>query len=583
MLSRSSLLAGAAFAMLFAAGAHAEAAADGAKDAHAKRHHRRVERHVERVVQDNSAAMQSEMAAMQEQLEQLKAAQQQQNAQAQAQMDQMRTQLAQAQASAQAAQEQLNSQIQTIPGVVDKAVAAVAPKTDKIYYRGITITPGGFAAIESVYRSHNEGADIGSSFSGIPLPSTSSGAARTSEYRETARQSRFSLLAEGDVNQAVHLTAYGEVDFLGAALTANSNESNSYQPRMRVLYTQIDWKQDWGKLEFLGGQNWSLATLYSKGLSPRSENVPLTIDAQYSVGFNWARQPQMRLAADIGDHYWFAVSVENPQTTFYTSGKYLPGVSVVDTIPGGSEFPASGTTYALSLNKIPDIIAKAATDQDLQGHALHAEVYGLYRSFYARLDNNGVFSNETTPGGGVGGGAIFGVVPSYLDIQASGLVGRGIGRYGSGQLTDVSFGLDGTIKPIQEWELMLGGVAHPLKTLDVYVYAGEEREMQQQYGVTSSLQNGIGNTFLNNAGCEVDGGACGNSTHYLEQISAGFWQRPYVGKFGRVQWGIEYSYTERHLFPGYGAPGAPTPALNFNPAPIARENMIFTSIRYYPF
>jgi hypothetical protein len=56
-----------------------------------------------------------------------------------------------------------------------------------------------------------------------------------------------------------------------------------------------------------------------------------------------------------------------------------------------------------------------------------------------------------------------------------------------------------------------------------------------------------------------------------------------VGRFGRVQWGIQYSYTERHLFPGYGAPGAPTPALNFNPAPIARENMIFTSIRYYPF
>ncbi|HEX4740846.1 MAG TPA: hypothetical protein VH353_05915 [Caulobacteraceae bacterium] len=567
--------------MLFTAGAHAEAAANGAKDAHAKRHHRRVERHAAPMVQDNSAAMESEMAAMREQLDQLKAAQQQQSAQDQAQMDQMRSQLAQAQASAQAAQEQLNSQIQTIPGAVDKAVAAVAPKTDKIYYRGITITPGGFAAIESVYRSHNQGADIGSSFSGIPLPSASSGAGRTAEYRETARQSRFSLLAEGNVTPDVHLTAYGEADFLGAALTANSNESNSYNLRMRVLYTQIDWKQEWGKLEFLGGQNWSLATLYTKGLAPRSENVPLTIDAQYAVGFNWARQPQMRLAADFNDHVWLAVSVENPQTTFYTSGKYNPGVSLVDTIPGGAEFPGSGTTYALSLNKIPDIIAKVAVDENLQGHSLHAEAYGLYRNFYARLDTSGAFSNESVPGGGVGGGAIFGLVPSLVDIQASGLVGRGIGRYGSGQLTDVSFGLDGTIKPIQEWELMLGGVVHPVKTLDVYAYAGEEREMQQQYGTSTSLQNGIGNTFLNNAGCEVDGGTCGNSTHYIEQITAGFWQRPYVGKFGRVQWGIQYSYTERHLFPGYGAVN---PSLvTFNPAPIARENMIFTSIRYYPF
>ena len=105
--------------------------------------------------------------------------------------------------------------------------------------------------------------------------------------------------------------------------------------------------------------------------------------------------------------------------------------------------------------------------------------------------------------------------------------------------------------------------------------------MQQQYGTSTSLQNGIGNTFLNNAGCEVDAGTCGNSTHYLEQVTAGFWQRPYVGKFGRVQWGIQYSYTERHLFPGFGAVN---PSLvTFNPAPIARENMIFTSIRYYPF
>jgi hypothetical protein len=580
MLPRSSLLAGAAFAMLFTVGAHAEAAADGAKDAPAKKHHRAARR-AEPVRQDNTAAMESEMAAMREQLEQLKAAQQQQTAQSQAQMDQMRAQLSQAQATAQAAQEQLNTQIQTIPGVVDKAVAAAAPKTDKIYYKGVTVTLGGFAAIESVYRSHNTGSDIGSSFAAIPLPFTSSGAGRTAEYRESARQSRFTLLAEGDVNPYVHVAGYGEVDFLGAALTANSNESNSFTPRMRVLYTQIDWKQEWGKLEFLGGQNWSLATLYSKGLNPRSEDIPLTIDAQYVVGFNWARQPQMRLAADINDQYWFAVSVENPQTVWYTSGKYNSGVSVVNTIPGGAEFPASGTTYALSLNKLPDVIAKAATDQNLQGHSLHAEVYGLYRNFYARVDTSGNYSNQSVPGGGVGGGAIFGLVPTYFDVQASGIVGRGIGRYGSGQLPDASFGLDGSIKPIQEWEMMFGGVAHPVKSLDVYVYAGEERQTQQQYGTSTSLQNGVGNIFLNNAGCEVDGGACGNSTHYLEQITTGFWQRPYVGKFGRVQWGIQYSYTERHLFPGFGSVN---PALvTFNPAPIARENMIFTSIRYYPF
>jgi hypothetical protein len=526
--------------------------------------------------------MQSEMASMREQLDQLRAAQQAQAAQDQAQMDQMRAQLASAQSAAQSAQAQLDAQIQTIPGVVTKAVAAAAPKTDKIYYKGVTVTLGGFTAIESVYRSHNEGADIGSSYSGLPLPSASQGA-RTAEFRETARQSRFTLLAEGDATPDVHLTGYGEVDFLAAALTANSNESNSYNPRMRVLYGEVDWKQPFGKLEFVGGQSWSLATMYNHGLSPRNEQVPLTIDAQYNVGFNWARQPQMRLTADIDEHLWFAVSVENPQTVWYTSGKYNSGVSITNTIAGGSGFPGSGTTYALSLNKLPDIIAKAAVDENLQGHAMHAEVYGIYRDFYARLDSNGVYGNEDTAGGGVGGGVILNVVPAVLDIQGSGLIGRGIGRYGSGSLPDASFGLDGTIKPIHEWELMVGGVGHIGKTLDVYVYAGEEREFAQQFNNASgSIYNGVGNILLANAGCETDGGSCGNSTHYLDQISTGFWHRVYNGRFGRLQWGLQYSYTERHLFPGYGAL-VPTTPITYDAAPVARENMIFTSIRYYPF
>ncbi|OYX90726.1 MAG: hypothetical protein B7Y78_13540, partial [Caulobacter sp. 35-67-4] len=88
--------------------------------------------------------------------------------------------------------------------------------------------------------------------------------------------------------------------------------------------------------------------------------------------------------------------------------------------------------------------------------------------------------------------------------------------------------------------------------------------------------------FLNNAGCDTEGSSvCGNSTKFLDQITAGFWERSYSGKFGKVQWGIQYSYTERHLFPGYGSANPAT--VNFDPAPAARENMILTSILYYPF
>ena len=48
-------------------------------------------------------------------------------------------------------------------------------------------------------------------------------------------------------------------------------------------------------------QNWSLATMNTNGITPRNENIPLTIDAQYVVGFDWQRTPQFRIAKDFAD------------------------------------------------------------------------------------------------------------------------------------------------------------------------------------------------------------------------------------------------------------------------------------------
>ena len=39
--------------------------------------------------------------------------------------------------------------------------------------------------------------------------------------------------------------------------------------------------------------------MYRLGIVPRQENVPLTIDAQYVVGFNWERQAQLRVVKDF--------------------------------------------------------------------------------------------------------------------------------------------------------------------------------------------------------------------------------------------------------------------------------------------
>jgi hypothetical protein len=445
---------------------------------------------------------------------------------------------------------------------------ATPPADDgKIHYKGVTLTLGGFAAAETVFRNHNESADISSSFSAIPYGNTSAG--QTNELRFTARQSRVTALAEGDPNDTTHLSFYGEADFLGAAQTANSNESNSYTPRMRVFYSNVDWN-DLG-LHFLAGQNWSLVTMNTQGITPRNEAVPLTIDAQYVPGFAWTRQPQLRLTKDFDKTLWLALSFENPQTTFYTGANSLPkSVILTYNETGGSGFNSANT---LSLNHIPDVVAKVAYEAALPDRTVHVEAFGLYRSFYERLD----YSNENTSGGGFGAGLIVPVVPQLLDFRVSGLAGKGIGRYGSGQLTDVTFDPTGNIQPISEVDWLAGLTLHAGPQLDVYLYAGEERESAQAYFLTSSTGTvtgyGYGNPLYSNSGCalETATGSCVGNTRLIEQVTTGFWHKPYVGRFGRYQWGMQYSRTEREAFSGVGG------------APIGNDSMVFLSFRYYPF
>ena len=67
-------------------------------------------------------------------------------------------------------------------------------------------------------------------------------------------------------------------------------------------------------IHFLAGQEWSLLTTDKVGIIPRQENIPLTIDAQYVPGFNWTRNPQIRIAKDFDDQkIWLAISAESPQ------------------------------------------------------------------------------------------------------------------------------------------------------------------------------------------------------------------------------------------------------------------------------
>ncbi len=540
------------------------------------RHHHRAE-----AAEPAGPSVRSEIEELRAQVEALKArsdAEAASQSQAQSQLATVQAQLADTQALAREQQAKLDEQIQTIPATVDTRVASLLPKTDKLYIKGVSLAFGGFVAAESVSRSRNQEADIASSFAGIPFPNTNLG--RTSETRLTARQSRFTGLIQGQISPTLLASAYAEVDFLGAAQTANSNETNSYTPRMRVFYTTLDYETSFGGVHLLAGQSWSLATLNSKGISPRNEVPPPAIDAQYVPGFVFTRQPQVRIAADLNNTFWAAVSVENPQTTYFNNGKYLPtpaGAQPISVFTNGGAGSGFNSANTLSLNRYPDVIGKLALEKNVAGHQFHAEVFGIYRDFYARINQGAGLFNTDVAGGGVGAGMTFQVIPKVFDIQGSGIIGRGIGRYGASQLPDVTIGLNGALHPITEDAFLAGGTFHYGKALDIYVFGGEEREHRTSYTVGTAY-NGLGNPAYDNTGCETEGGACSGNTRYVDQITGGFWDRPYVGKFGRIQFGMQYSYTERHAFAGYGTAGAAG-----NPAPIARENIILTSIRYYPF
>ncbi len=490
-------------------------------------------------------------------------------------------------ADAQTARSQLAEQIQTVPGEIKTAVAAAKPKTDKIYYKGVTVTLGGFLEAANIYRSRDETADISSSFAKIPFDSDR--ASHTPEDRMSPRQSRVSALVDGDIAPGTHASFYGEFDFQGAAQTANGNQSNSYVPRVRHLFGAIDWDDSGWHL--MAGQNFSLVTLNSHSLLPRTELPPPQIDGAYLAGFVWTRQPQIRLTKDFDKTLWLAVSLENPQTTFSLNGAnggVATGVTVTDNQAPTNGF-YSGTNY--SLNHIPDVVAKIAYDPSFGDRHLHLEAFGLLRDFADRVTiapatgtqaallgySAGTHSNDTY-GGGFGAGINFNPIPGLLDVQGSMLTGQGVGRYGSGQLTDATARPDGRLEGLPETLWLAGAILHPTRQLDLYVFGGDEAESGRVYrasALPASVAYGYGTLpGSNNAGCLVEGGSCSALTKSVSEITAGFWDRFYQGPFGRLQVGVQYSHAVRNAFADATAGGV---------APKAVEDMVFTSFRYYPF
>lgn len=438
---------------------------------------------------------------------------------------------------------------------------------------GVDVKLGGFIEAATIFRTRNEAADVGSDYNaGIPFRNSSQ--YHEKELRFSARQSRLSLLATGEVAKDVHLSGYYEVDFLSAGATSNSRESNSYTLRSRHLYATLD-RDDWG-FHLLAGQTWSLLTTHAKGMLPRQEQIPLTIDAQYVEGFNWTRNPQIRVVEELADGLWAGVSLESAQAV--TSPIIAPAKTNETNSGDAAGLLNNTTTY--STDRMPDFIGKVAWEPGFG----HYEAKALGREFSARTAG----SNHHAWGFGFGGAATLPVVPGAVELQASGLYGDGIGRYGSGQLPDVAFDENADLDAITVGQMLAGIVGHLWTGNDTYLYYGYERASR----TGADSVSGYGAPSLDNGGCFVEGGACtvtapvpaattppvtaakaaiGAETESLRQITGGFWQDVYRGPYGRFAFGLQGGEIWRHAFAGVGG------------APKTNVGIFMTAFRYYPF
>jgi hypothetical protein len=407
---------------------------------------------------------------------------------------------------------------------------------DVLHYKGITLTPGGFAAAETVWRAKATGGDIPTAFNALPYESAD--AYQLSEFYGSGRQSRITLSADGKTNWGT-LRGYYEADWLGTGITSNNNQSNSYVLRQRVIYAQAETNSRWA---FTGGQMWSLATENGKGITavPSNELTPLTIDPNYVAGFVWTRQYGFRVVKSFKNAA-FGLSVENPQLLYTASlagsspyavlgsagangGNYnaaisncSPSTSIVnysnqkETDSAGNTIDVAVPVYktvngcadiaTISFNDAPDIIGKVALDPGwghfelfgiagfahetvFPGETTNSYLYGGNKEITTglavapALTTAGNVSNAIVLGGG-GASLRIPVIPKVLTVGAKGLFGPGVGRYGDSTLADVTTNSWGGLEAIHNLSGLLTVEANPNPRLTLYLnyggdYAGRE-------------------------------------------------------------------------------------------------------------
>jgi len=436
------------------------------------------------------------------------------------------------------------------------------------HFKGLTLTPGGFLEGTMLVRTRNENADIGNNFSAIPLNGSSN--AKLSEFRGTARNSEFSLLVQGTTG-STRLKGYVETDFLGAAPTANYVESNSWTPRLRQLWVQLDWPSGW---TITAGQTWSLLTTNQQGIATLAELRPGTEDGAYVVGFTWTRQRAFRVTKNFNNKVWTAFAVEEPETTYSaafvpanimglnTSQNASTGVNLLPFLPNYSN--------GFSTSLAPDLVTKVAFEPGWG----HFEIKALGRFFRDRIASTATTNGYTniTEGYGIGFGALMPFAARKLDVSLEGLLGQGIGRYGSSGLPDATLNpTTGELRPLREARIMGGLVYHHSSRLDLYTYGGDEYAGRYAFVSPSGTPAGYGSPLVSYTDCtnEVALNTCSGANRNIYEATAGYWYRLFGGESGRIEQGNQVVYIHRNLWSGIGR------------TPQGGDIVAFTTLRFY--
>jgi hypothetical protein len=483
----------------------------------------------------------------------------------------------------------------------EKRVAALEqPAT--LHYKGISFTPGGFVQASTVFRVHNTNSDTAESFGAVPLSGSAN--SHLSEFRFSARASRISLRADATVG-SVKTMGYAEMDFLGAASTANEIQKNGFNPRLRLAFANVDLPRD---LSVSAGQNWSLLQLTRKGIAPLAEFLPVVIDNNQFVGFTNARQSSVRVVKGLGKRAWAGFALENPET--------VVNVQCVNGVPAT---PCSGNVTGLgniqgletstnatspnngfsnppnpSTDQAPDLIAKVAFEPGW-GHYEFKAMGRFFRdrvypNFSATTSSQAGATNKTTEGGALGFGMVLPVVKDKVDFIFQAIGGRGIGRYGAAGGPDVTVRPDGALVAVPGYQALAGFETHPTPKFDFYVYGGDEYYGRVEYKSATALFGapsttakapvvvGYGSSLFFDGGCNLEFPAASAPTSQLCQSAAqnrnvwtvnpGFWYRLFKGKEGTLQYGMSYAYIYRKPWAGIGG----------NPTGIG--NTILTSFRF---